>query len=154
MHGLLLVIAVSTVLFGCTVSTTNPPTPQEPAAVQPQAKTAMPETQEPPLTIAETMHLCKAMHTSPELGIGCDVRDVESRLAMVVVFPHAEAMRELWTGMPKYVAASFCFAAVTANREAFVFLGIHDTQQARRYSCAMQEWSEWFEYGSTGNHRD
>ena len=153
MHGLLLVIAVSTVLFGCTVYTTNPPASQAPAAVQSQAKTAAPEKEEPPLTIAETMQLCKKIRTSPELDIGCEVRYVEGKPAMVVVFPHAEAVRKWWTGMTKYVAASFCFAAVTAHQEAFVFLGIKDTQQARRYSCEMQEWGEWFDYGSKGNHR-
>jgi hypothetical protein len=151
--NVLCLIAVSIVLFGCTVSTTNPLAPQAPGAVEPQAETAVPEAQEPPLTLSETMQLCKKMHASPELGIGCDVRYVEGKPAMVVVFPHAAAMRALWTGKTKYIAASFCFAAVTANQEAFVFLGIQDTHQARRYSCAMQEWSKWFEYGSKGIKR-
>ena len=153
MRNVLLLLAVSTVLFGCTVSTTYPSAPQVPAAVQPQAETAGSEREDPSLTISEAIQICKEIHTSPELGIGCDVHYVEGRLAMAVVFQDNDAMRALWTSMSEYVAAPFCFAAVAANREAFVFLGVKDTKQARHFSCEMQEWSEWFDYGSTGAKR-
>ena len=72
---------------------------------------------------------------------------------MMVVFPNAGAMQELWTAMSNHVAAPFCFAAVTANREAFVFLGVKDPMHVRLFSCETGEWSEWFDDGRSGNNR-
>jgi len=118
-----------------------------PPAVQPQTLgTYPPAVQRRPAirTIADAVDACERVEKTPGTTVSCRVEYIDGVPSMVMGFrTQAEATSYL-TPMAEQVAAPFCVAANSANRQAAVFIVVGG-KSARRYSCELSRWDDWFE---------
>ncbi len=97
-------------------------------------------------TIAEASAACERVQANLDLPISCTTDYVDNVPAMIVGFRNAREA-EQWLGpFAEQVGDPFCAAANRSGREARVYLtvGTGTAQQARRWSCELGKWSDWF----------
>lgn len=93
-------------------------------------------------TLADTVALCRAIQTSPEVPVACQFTYVEGAPAMLLVFPNLETATAYWEAVTQYVDEPFCRAANAANRPAFFMIALAADERARVYACEANEWSD------------
>ena len=116
-------------------SAPSPPGPSE--AAPPPAKLA---------TIAEASAACDQVQANVRIPVSCTTDYVDDVPSMIVGFRTAREAEE-WLGpFAEHVGNPFCDAANRSGREARVYMtvGTGPAQQARRWSCELGKWSDWF----------
>ena len=103
-----------------------------------------PQTSDTPVSLADTINLCKAVQEKQDLPIGCKVDLLYGKPAMIVAFPSVEHARNSIELVAKYLGAPFCTAANKAKREALLVFVATDAKLARLYSCTSNQMSDWF----------
>ena len=98
-----------------------------------------------PLTLADSIQVCREVQRSRRIPITCQTTYVEGRPTMVVGFPGPYEYDTYGRVIVEYVAAPFCEAANNGNREAFLVFAVSRPDLMRLYSCETGEITQWFD---------
>jgi hypothetical protein len=99
------------------------------------------------MTIADASTACAAVQQNPDVPVSCTAEYIEDVPSIIVGFRNADEARE-WLGpFVEQVGGPFCDAANRTGREARVYMtiGTGAEERARRWSCELAKWSEWFQ---------
>jgi hypothetical protein len=110
-----------------------------PAASAPAAAPAPPSR-----TMADVVRVCNDVQANADLPVSCKTEYVNGVPSVVVGFPSAAAAKTYIEQVAQQVAQPFCDAANRSGHAATFFITVAN-EQARRYDCKRQSWSEWFE---------
>lgn len=97
-------------------------------------------------TIAEASAACDQVQASVRIPVSCTTDYIDNVPSMIVGFRTAREAAE-WLGpFAEHVGNPFCDAANRSGREARVYMtvGTGSAQQARRWSCELGKWGDWF----------
>jgi len=98
-----------------------------------------------PLTLADSIQVCREVQRSRHIPITCQTTYVEGHPTMVVGFAGPYEYDAYGRVIVEYVAAPFCAAANSGNREAFLVFAVKRPDLMRLYSCETGEITEWFD---------
>lgn len=119
-----------------------PPQPSQYPTYSPTPPPGAPPAQ--PVTMANAIALCKQVSRDTSIAVGCETDYIAGEPSMIMAFRNPQDANGLLGAMAQHVAGPFCQAANSANRSANVYL-VLSGRQARRFSCEMGTWGEWFE---------
>ncbi|HTV18869.1 MAG TPA: hypothetical protein VMG12_09365 [Polyangiaceae bacterium] len=100
----------------------------------------------PRLTIAEASAACDRVQASQEIPATCTTDYIDNVPSMIVGFESTDDAN-VWLGpFAERVGDPFCDAANQNGREAriYVTVGAGAEQRARRWSCELGKWGDWF----------
>ena len=148
LRSILLATSAVAMLNACGTAETRP-TPEArqtspPVAAAPAEPSYLQKTQSP-MTLADSIQVCKRVQQERHIPIVCLTTYVEGRPTMVVGFADASGFRTYGGAIVEYVAGPFCDAANQANREAFLVFSVERPGLATLYSCETGEMTEWFD---------
>lgn len=97
-----------------------------------------------PTTISEVISLCKNVNASTEIPVKCNAEYIKDNPVITLVFPDTETANQWSEQAIEYIGAPFCMVSNSANRQAFLVIGIEDLAKGRYFECETQNYSEWF----------
>jgi hypothetical protein len=100
-----------------------------------------------PMTIADAISACKDVQRDYSTWVGCETNYILGAPSMIMAFRDSKDADTLMGAMATHVAGPFCAAANSVNRAAMVYL-VLSGRYARRFSCEMGAWGDWFELNS------
>jgi hypothetical protein len=97
-------------------------------------------------TIADASAACQRLQADAEIPVTCTTDYVENVPSMIVGFRSLEEARQYMAPFAEHIGNPFCEAAQRSGREARVYMtvGSGDAQRARKWSCELGKWGEWF----------
>ncbi|MBN1652915.1 MAG: hypothetical protein JXA30_03985 [Deltaproteobacteria bacterium] len=101
-----------------------------------------------PKTVSGAMAACRKVHETQDVPVACKAGHIDGVPSMMMGFPSAEASKQYLDVMVEHVAAPFCVAANSSNREAHVYL-LLGTRWIRRWNCEVKQWGEWVDLEQT-----
>jgi hypothetical protein len=93
--------------------------------------------------MAEVVRVCNDVQADADLPISCTTEYVNGVPSVIVGFPSAADAKTYIEQVAQQVAQPFCDAANRSGNAATFFITVAN-EQARRYDCKRQSWSEWF----------
>jgi hypothetical protein len=104
-----------------------------------------------PLTLADSNAGMQGSTALAHIPITCQTTYVQGHPTMLVGFSGAYEYDAYGSIIVEYVAAPFCEAANSGNREAFLVFAVRRPDLMRLYSCETGEITEWFDPKSLRN---
>jgi hypothetical protein len=97
-------------------------------------------------TIADASAACQRLQADAEIPVTCTTDYVENVPSMIVGFRSVAEARQYLGSFAEHVGDPFCAAANRSGRAARVYMtvGSGDAQRARKWSCELGKWGEWF----------
>jgi hypothetical protein len=97
-------------------------------------------------TIADASAACKQLHANTKIPVTCSTDYVDNVPSMIVGFRDRSEAERWLEPFAEHIGNPLCQAANRSGREARVYMtiGEDEKQQARRWSCELGKWGDWF----------
>ncbi|HKO94255.1 MAG TPA: hypothetical protein VJU61_24045 [Polyangiaceae bacterium] len=108
--------------------------------------TRAPTEPDTPLTLADASAACQRLQANGNIPVSCTADYIDDVPSIIVGFRNREEAQR-WLGpFAEHIGDPFCQAANRSGREARVYMtvGRGNEQQARRWSCELAKWGDWF----------
>jgi len=95
----------------------------------------------PSLSFDQAIQNCNKVQASARAPVGCKMRYVQGKPALVMAFNNMHEAKEYIRPMVDYVATPFCVSATQQNVTAHILMVVG--QNASAFSCRTGQWGEW-----------
>lgn len=99
-----------------------------------------------PSSIAEASAACDRLQANAKVPVTCTTDYVDNVPSMIVGFRNVQDAERWLQPFAEHIGLPFCNAANRNGREARVYMTVGEgaDEQARRWSCELGKWGDWF----------